>query len=142
MANMTIGQAADASRVKVTTIRFYENRGLLAAAPRTASGRRHYDAKAIARLRFIRHARDLGFDLEDIIALLALADDPTHDCSLADSIAQRQLRDVRARITQLRCLETELARMVRSCHGGDVADCQVIESLSDHARCACDHARA
>ncbi len=142
MADMTIGQAADASRVKVTTIRFYEQRGLLSEAPRTASGRRVYDAKAVARLKFIRHARDLGFDLGDIIELLALSDDPTHDCSAADSIAQRQLRDVRVRIDQLRTLEAELARMVGSCHGGDVADCQVIESLSDHAHCASDHPRA
>lgn len=142
MADMTIGQAADASRVKVTTIRFYEQRGLMEQTPRTASGRRVYDARAVARLKFIRHARDLGFDLGDIIELLALADDPSDDCSLADSIAQRQLRDVRARIAQLRTLEVELARMVASCHGGDVADCQVIESLSDHARCASDHPRA
>lgn len=142
MANVTIGQAADASRVKVTTIRFYEQRGLLPDTPRTASGRRVYDSAAIARLKFIRHARDLGFDLDDIADLLALSDDPSHDCSDADSIAQRQLRDVRARIAQLRTLETELARMVTSCHGGDVATCQVIESLSDHAHCASDHPRA
>ncbi|WP_458791029.1 MerR family transcriptional regulator [Yoonia sp. MH D7] len=141
MADVTIGQAAEASKVKVTTIRFYEQRGLLGAPPRTASGRRLYDAHAVARLRFIRHARDLGFALGDITELLALSDDPTHDCSAADSIAQRQLRDVRARIAQLKTLETELARMVGSCHGGDVADCQVIESLSDHTHCASDHPR-
>ncbi|MCO4843148.1 MAG: helix-turn-helix domain-containing protein [Yoonia sp.] len=142
MANFTIGQASDASHVKVTTIRFYEDRGLLGKPPRTASGRRIYDATLIARLRFIRHARDLGFSLDDIGDLLALSDDPTRNCSAADSIAQQQLHEVRTRIAQLKALEAELSRMVTSCGGGAVVNCQVIESLADHAHCASDHPRS
>ena len=139
MSNSSIGAAAEASGVKVTTIRFYETRGLLPEPDRTAAGRRVYDAAAIARLKFIRHARDLGFPLEDISALLELSDQPNRDCAAADSIAQQQLAAVSRRIEQLIGLQAELARMVAHCSGGQVSDCNVIESLADHSQCASDH---
>jgi DNA-binding transcriptional MerR regulator len=139
MSDMTIGAASDATGVKVTTIRFYEGRGLLPEPPRSDGGRRLYDPAHIARLRFIKHARDLGFDLGAITALLALSDQPAQDCASADSIARAQLAAVERRITQLAALRDELARMVRDCAGGPISHCRVIESLADHANC--DHAR-
>ena len=135
MAEISIGAAAEASGVKVTTIRFYEARGMMPVPARTAAGRRVYGPDQVARLRFIRHARALGFDLEDIAALLALSDDPGQDCSAADSIARAQLAQVEARIAQLQALAAELARMVQHCPGGAVAECRVIETLGNHALC-------
>lgn len=136
----SIGAAAQASGVKVTTIRFYEDRGLLPPAPRTATGRRVYGSSQIARLKFIKHARSLGFDLPAIQALLDLSDNPAQDCGAADSIARKQLQAVTDRIAQLRLLQTELDRMIRTCKGGAVSDCRVIETLADHVNCDTEHA--
>lgn len=140
MTGHSIGEIARASGVKVTTIRFYEQRGLLPAPPRNAGNRRQYGYPDIARLQFIRHARDLGFALESVAALLLLSDDPTRPCAEVDAIASAQLAEVDRRITQLTALRGELARMVRHCSGGTVAECRVIETLADHAHCASSHA--
>ena len=136
MMGLTIGAAADATGVKVTTIRFYETRGMMPEPDRTASGRRVYAPSQVARLKFIKHARALGFDLDDITALLTLSDDPSADCGVADSIAHQQLDAVTRRIALLQDLQAELRRMTQECTGGQVSGCRVIESLADHRHCA------
>lgn len=137
---LTIGDAARGSGVRINTIRFYEDRGLLQAAPRSEGNRRLYDAVAVRRLRFIRHARALGFGLDDIAALLALQEQPGTDCTAADSIARKQLAAVEQRLAQLSALRSELQRMTEACDGGPVAACRVIETLADHGLCVTDHA--
>ena len=136
---LAIGDLARQSGVKVQTIRYYEQIGLLAPAIRTGGNQRRFDAATARRLTFIRHARDLGFPLDAVRALLDLADHPERPCADADRIAQSQLDDVARRIGQLRALQRELSRMVTQCRGGDVADCRVIEILSDHSLCLADH---
>ncbi len=131
----TIGQTSKETGVKVTTIRYYESVGLLTAPDRTSSGQRVYDKAAIERLRFIRHARELGFSVEAIAELIALQTDPDASCTHIDEIARHHLADVRRRLTQLEALEAELKRMVAACAGGRVAACSVLSSLSDHDQC-------
>ena len=135
MGDLSIGEAARQSGVRVNTIRFYEDRGLLPQAPRTAGNRRVYDAGAVRMLRFIRHARALGFGLEAIGDLLALQGTPGAASTAANSIARKQLRDVEARLVPLSALRDELRRMTEGCAGGAVAQCRVIETLADHALC-------
>lgn len=142
MRDVTIGEAARDSGVKVTTIRFYESRGLLPAPPRSGGGQRLYAARDVARLRFIRHARDLGFDMAALSGLLTLADHPQAPCADADRLAEARLEDVRRRISALQALEGELERMLASCRHGQVGSCAVIESLSNHALCGGPHAPA
>lgn len=141
MREVTIGEAARESGVKVTTIRFYEGRGLLPAPPRSDGGQRLYGADDIARLRFIRHARDLGFDMAALADLLDLAGHPDAPCANADRLARDRLADVRRRIDALRALESELERMITACRHDRVDRCAVIESLADHAHCGGPHAR-
>ena len=136
----TIGEAARKTGLKVPTIRFYEQEGLIKPPARTESGRRVYSDRDLRRLSFVRHARKLGFELPDIPSLLNLADHPERHCHDADRLAQQNLEAVRQRIEQLRALEHELTRMVSSCAGGTSADCQIIESLNDHTLCSRDHA--
>ena len=135
MMDMTIGAAARETNVKVTTIRFYEERGLLPKPPRNESGRRLYDETHIARLKFIKHGRELGFELSEIATLLELSDNPGQDCGAADSIARTQLEAVERRMSQLQALQSELQRMIRDCCGGAIQTCKVIESLADHRHC-------
>lgn len=132
---LTIGKAATESGVKVPTIRYYEEIGLLPAAARTGSNRRLYDGGDIRRLAFIRHARELGFGLDAIRALLRLQDDPAQSCASADAIASERLAEVRKRIASLKALEAELQRMVEGCAHGRVETCRVIETLADHGEC-------
>ena len=139
MREVTIGEAARESGVKVTTIRFYEGRGLLPSPPRSDGGQRLYGAGDIARLRFIRHARDLGFGMAALADLLDLAGHPQAPCADADRLAEARLADVRRRIAALQALETELERMLAACRHGRVESCAVIDSLADHSRCGGPH---
>jgi DNA-binding transcriptional MerR regulator len=128
----TIGEVARLTGLKIPTIRFYEAEGLVPAPPRTESGRRLYADAAVRRLAFIRHARGLGFELDDIRSLLDLTDAPERPCADADQIAQRHLAVVEGRIAQLEQLRVELTRISRACAGGrPIANCRVIEALSD-----------
>ena len=113
-----IGKLAAATGVKVPTIRFYEEIGLLPPPPRTASDRRMYDDAAERRLSFIRHARQLGFDLDSIRSLLDLSDHPDRPCAEASTLAERHLADVKQKIARLRALQRELSRMTTECAGG------------------------
>lgn len=136
---MTIGRLGRAAGVKVPTIRYYEEIGLLPEAERSAGNQRLYPPAMLARLSFIRHARELGFPLSAIRDLLRLAAHPDQPCDAADRIAGEQLAAVRARIARLRALEAELERMVASGTHGTVGECRVIEVLGNHELCAQDH---
>jgi Cu(I)-responsive transcriptional regulator len=136
MKPFPIGSLAKATGVKVPTIRYYEEIGLIDPAERTDSNRRSYGPQDVTRLRFIRHARDLGFEVEAIRQLLALADDKDRPCAEVDAIARRHLVDVEERIAKLTALRDEIARMIESCAHGSIGECRVIEVLADHELCA------
>jgi len=133
---LTIGKLGKAARVKVPTIRYYEQIGLLPEPERSSGNQRLYNSKTLERLAFIRHARDLGFPLEAIRDLLSLSDDPDQSCDAADSIAREQLSEVEARMERLVALQSELKRMINQCARGKISDCRVIEVLWDHSLCA------
>jgi DNA-binding transcriptional MerR regulator len=136
---MTIGALARATAVKVPTIRYYEEIGLLPPPERTQSNQRRYTPGQRQQLIFIRHARDLGLPIEAIRELLALSAHPEKPCTGADRIAADHLRDVQRRIASLQSLEAELKRMLDHHHGGTVGSCQVLQSLSDHSHCLSEH---
>ena len=136
---IAIGTLGERTGTKVQTIRYYEQIGLLPEPGRTSGGQRRYDESNLDRLAFIRHSRQLGFSLEAIRELLDLADHPNQSCADADSIAQRQLRQVQQRILRLRALEKELKRMVAECSGTRIGDCRVLEVLRDHSECLTAH---
>jgi DNA-binding transcriptional MerR regulator len=125
-----IGVASIRSGVRVPTIRYYEDIGLLPAPPRTKSNRRHYDAADLRRLVFIRHARELGFEIDAIRALLNIQDNPDQSCEAVDAIARARLAEVERRIEILLKLKAELKRMIASCSRGRVAHCRIIEALA------------
>lgn len=136
---LTIGKLGSAAGVKVPTIRYYEQIGLLPEPGRSGGNQRLYPRETLDRLCFIRHARELGFPLEAIRDLLSLSDKPDQSCAAADAIASAQLASVRARIMRLKALESELERMIAQCACGTISDCRVIEVLGDHGQCAHDH---
>lgn len=137
---LSIGALSKRTGVKVPTIRYYEQTGLLPPPERTEGGQRRYGRDAEDRLAFIRHARALGFPVEAVAALIDLSSDPDRPCAEASAVAAAQLEDVRARIARLQRLETDLARIVDGCQGkGRAGDCYVLASLSDHGLCEREH---
>ncbi|WP_377295746.1 helix-turn-helix domain-containing protein [Rhizobium sp. SGZ-381] len=136
---LSIGELSKRTGVKVPTIRYYEQMGLLAAAERSGGNQRRYSRTDLERLAFIRHARDLGFEIERIRELIALSHHPKDACEGADRIALAHLSDVRDKIDRLKKLEHELERIVSHCSGHTVEDCYVIRALSDHGLCDHEH---
>lgn len=129
--HLAIGDLAKATGVKVVTIRYYEQVGLLPAPRRTAGNYRAYDAEHLHRLRFIRRCRDLGFSVEQVRDLLRLAAQEDQACDEVDRIADRHLAEIERKIADLGHLADELRRIRGRCQGqGRIADCQVIEALS------------
>ncbi len=132
-----ISDVARQTKLKIPTIRFYEAEGLLDAPPRSPNGRRQYSESDIRRLAFIRHAREIGFELRDVRSLLDLTDHPEQPCAEVGAIARRHLAAVQERILQLNRLRKELARVARSCAGGrPPGQCHLIEVLTGSVRCA------
>lgn len=126
---------AKAGNCKVQTIRYYEQIGLLPEPERTEGNQRIYTQEHRDRLNFIRHSRELGFSLDQIREILAIIDNPTPSCETVDQIARAHLQEVESKIKLLQRMRKELKRMVTQCSGGHVAECRIIEVLSDHALC-------
>lgn len=139
MTGVTIGVAAKLTEIKIPTIRYYEEIGLISPPTRTESNRRLYDDTELSRLRFIGHARELGFDIEAIRAMISLQAHPEKSCSEIDQIATKHLADVNRRITGLQALKGELTRMIEGCNSGRIDKCRIVEVLQDHGQCKNEH---
>jgi MerR family mercuric resistance operon transcriptional regulator len=125
----SIGEAARESGVAVETIRYYERVGVVPGPQRSGTGRRVYSEGEIARLRLIKHCRDLGFSLVDSRALLALSETSVTPCAEVKAIAEGHLAEVQRKIRDLRGLENALADLVRDCADGNIA-CPALQILT------------
>ncbi|MDP3747362.1 MAG: helix-turn-helix domain-containing protein [Phenylobacterium sp.] len=126
---LTIGRLAAAAGVNLETVRYYERIGLMPLPDRTVGGHRSYRPEHRSHLAFIRRARELGFTLDDIRALLALAEPGRQSCAVVKTIASDHLRNVHAKIADLSRLAGVLEDAVRQCGDGDVPECPVIQVL-------------
>jgi DNA-binding transcriptional MerR regulator len=129
---ISIGELSRRTGVKVPTIRYYESVALMPAPPRSEGKQRRYGKPEISRLTFIRHARELGFEIDTIRELLAMSAQPHQSCAEVDQIARRHIDEVDRRIGQLVALRAELQRMVEACGHGRIGECRVIETLGNH----------
>ena len=128
---LTIGKLSRETGVKVVTIRYYEQIGLMPAAPRTEGNYRTYNLEHRRRLHFIRRCRDLGFTLEQVRDLLRLSSEKTQACAEVDRIAEQHRRTVEEKLADLTRLASELRRLSACCRSkGLIADCRIIEALS------------
>lgn len=113
LENLTIGVLARMAAVNVETIRFYQRKGLLPQPDRPYGSIRRYEEVDVARVRFIKSAQRLGFSLDEVAGLLKL-EDGTH-CDEAREAAEQKLRDVRAKLADLRRMEIVLQQLVEQC---------------------------
>jgi Cu(I)-responsive transcriptional regulator len=131
---MNIGRAAEASGVSAKMIRHYESVGLLPAAGRTVAGYRIYRDSDVHTLRFIRRARDLGFSMKEIAALLGLWRNRGRASGDVKKLAARHMRELDEKIGAMQAMRDTLAHLAEHCHGDQRPDCPILEDLAaDHA---------
>jgi DNA-binding transcriptional MerR regulator len=127
---LTIGELGRATGTHVETIRYYERIGLLARPERTAGNYRAYGRAALERLSFVRRARELGFPLDQVRALLDLSDRRDQPCATVDALARTHLIDVERKIADLEALREQLSALLEQCRHGTIADCRILEALA------------
>lgn len=128
--DLTIGQVAKRAGVGVETVRFYEREGLIEEPPRAASGYRQYPEAVIARLRFIRRAKELGFSLREVRDLIVLRLDATADRAEVRRQAEEKIREVEAKILDLERIGEALLRLTQACRReGTASECPILEAL-------------
>ena len=128
---MNISQAAKLTGLSVKQIRDYEKRGLLKANNRTLAGYRHYEENDLARLRFIRHSRDVGFSLQQIAQLLQLQDNPNRNSREVKQLTAQHIETLNAQIHALQNMVAELQRWHDNCQGNDCPECSILAGLSE-----------
>jgi MerR family transcriptional regulator, mercuric resistance operon regulatory protein len=126
---MPIGELSRLTCVNIETIRYYEKIGMLPAPPRTESGRRVYGPCQTRTLAFIRGARELGFGIDDIRALLALAEPEHISCAQVREIAAAHLGGVRAKLADLKRLEKILSQTIARCTERTTPACPILDML-------------
>ncbi len=126
---MNIGQASAASGVSAKMIRYYESIGLMPEAGRSSGGYRIYTDTDVHMLRFVRRARDLGFSLEDIRALLGLWRDRERPSAAVKQIALRHIDELSAKIAELQAMRRSLQHLAQACHGDARPDCPILDDL-------------
>ena len=130
MMPLTIGQVAKRTGIGIETVRFYEREGLFEPPARRPSGYRQFDEGIVARLRFIRRAKELGFTLNEIKELLSLKLDPSTTCDDVKSRAEVKIEDIEERIRTLRRMKQALAKLAKACSGrGKASDCPILDAL-------------
>jgi DNA-binding transcriptional MerR regulator len=134
---MTIGDLAKSAGVPVSTIRFYERRGLLKPDARTPSNYRAYSARTAERLKFIRAAQATGFSLKDIREMLALTYSDEPPCSQVAVLIQNRLADVKERLKELKRLDRTLSLALKSCCKGGPDWCNEIERIKTGKSALC-----
>lgn len=131
---ITIGELASRTGVGIETIRFYEKKGLIPDPERSHSGYRQYPEDAVRRIRFVLHAKDLGFSLAEIGELLSLRVDSRGGCASVKEKAQKKIDDMEQRIEILTAMRARLSRLIGSCEAREpTSECPILEVLENVA---------
>ena len=130
---MNIGEVAAASGISRKMIRYYEETGVLVAAPRNSSGYRIYNDADIEQLCFIKRARDLGFSLERIKTLLGLWQNTDRQSADVKALAEQYMTELDENIRHLQSMRQQLADLVNQCHGDGQSACSILDGLAKHS---------
>ncbi len=130
MEFFTIGQLAKQSQVNIETIRYYERRGLIPKPARRESGYRQFSADVIGRIRFIKHAQEVGFTLKEISELLSLRVDPKSTCAEIKRRTEAKITEVEEKIQALNRMKKALVKLRLTCSGrGPTSECPILDAL-------------
>jgi MerR family copper efflux transcriptional regulator len=128
---MNIGDVAAATGLPAKTIRYYESEGLIDRPRRSAGNYRLYDERHVATLRFIQHARQLGFSVREVASLVALWRNRRRASADVRRLATAHLGDIDARIAELRRIRQTLLGLIERCHGDHRPDCPILDDLAE-----------
>jgi MerR family transcriptional regulator, mercuric resistance operon regulatory protein len=127
---MQIGAIAGRTGINIETIRYYERVGVLPRPPRSSGGHRVYTQADERRLTFVKRSRELGFSLDEVRALLALAEGGERNCAEVYGLAVGHLDDIRRKLADLQRMERALKSLAAECAHGTIPHCPMIEALS------------
>lgn len=132
-------QLAEAAMVNIETLRYYERRGLIPAPPRSAANYRRYPERTINRVRFVKHAQDLGFSLEEIKELLSLRATRGAKSGEVKKRTEAKIVEVCNRIRGLERIRAALRHLASQCSGeGPIEECTILHAIEagalDHGR--------
>ncbi|WP_325344439.1 MerR family transcriptional regulator [Xylophilus sp.] len=134
MPELNFGELAERTGTNTPTIRYYEGIGLLPRPDRQEGNQRRYGDDAVKRLTFIRRCRDCGFSIEQVRTLTSLMQDRDRSCFEARDLAHGHLKEVQAKLKELRELEKNIASFVESCNvaygGGPAPYCIILEDVA------------
>ena len=128
---MRAGEIAEQAGVNRQTLRFYEREGLLPSPRREGNGYRDYPASTVALVRFIKHAQELGFTLDEARALASLRRAPGPNRLKVRTLAEHKREDVRQRVRGLQAIERALTELIDTCCHTDAPRCPILEALND-----------
>jgi MerR family mercuric resistance operon transcriptional regulator len=132
MSVFRIGQVAKHAGVTVEAIRFYESQALIPEPPRSESGYRQYNSETIRRVRFIQRAKELGFSLKDIHALLTLRNEPSATCGDVKARALQKIAEVDEKTLDLTRIRRALTNLVAQCDAeADLSECPILDALDE-----------
>jgi len=135
MNRLTIGKLAKMADIGIETVRFYERQGLIAPPPRSESNYRIYPAEEVARLRFIKRAKALGFTLNEIKELLALSYDPHATRADIKKRTLTKIEHVDRKIRDLTRIKEALVHLAAECDGqGALEGCPILAALTDNGK--------
>ncbi|KAE8177895.1 Cu(I)-responsive transcriptional regulator [Photobacterium carnosum] len=126
---MSISDVAKQTGLTAKTIRFYETKGVISAAPRGTNGYRYYNASHIAELLLIKRSRMIGFSLDECQQLLALSTNPDRHSRDVKQKAQQKLIEIDHKIEELKQIKLTLSALTDQCPGDKSAHCPILESL-------------
>lgn len=130
MNGLSVSEFARQAGVNLATVRYYERRRLLPPPPRTPAGYRIYSEESVKRLRFIRHAQELGFTLKEIAELLGISGKKKRASKEVCDLARKKIADIDDRLKALRSLRNQLQRLTNACSGeGTVEECVIMCEL-------------
>lgn len=126
---MNIGQAAETSGLPAKTIRYYEEIGLV-CSDRRGNNYRDYSDTALHNLRFLARARALGFSIDECRQLLSLYADTGRASADVRGLAEAHVKEIDAKMRELRAMKATLSKLVHACHGDERPDCPILEDLA------------
>jgi MerR family mercuric resistance operon transcriptional regulator len=130
MNGLTIGEVAERAKVHIETLRYYEQRGLIASPPRSTSNYRLYPEDAVRWVRFIKRAQELGFSLKEIRELLYLRAAPEVECGEIRAHVDAKIKAIEEKIGSLMAMKSAISKLVTECSGeGPLTECPILESL-------------
>jgi Cu(I)-responsive transcriptional regulator len=127
---MNIGEVADRAGVPPKTIRYYESVGLIPAAVRRGNGYRDYSEADLHTLRFIQHARALGFSVAETEELLALWRNKRRKSAAVKAIAMAKVDEIERKIASLEAMKRAIHHLAANCHGNARPDCPILDELA------------